>query len=224
MQIYISWSKTFSRLVAKELKSFMVNLFGDLIEVFLSSDIVPGNPWFSDNQQQLRSADLGLIIVSHRGLDSPWLWYETGALQNRQPISPRIILLNVRTSDIQNSPFYHLQCIEHHDHDYSNYNNIFSLITRHLAGTESKSLSLVEPDDILKDVHRKITLLCNAEQAFIEIQQTGEREVSRRINRLISDACRALDESELPRSTIDQWFEEEKIPSAAYVNKLLRQQ
>lgn len=224
MQTYISWSKTLSRLVAEELKSFMVSAFGDSVKIFLSSDIVPGNPWFYENQQQLRSAELGLIIVSRRGLDSPWLWYETGALLNKSSISHKIILLNVRTSDILHSPFYHLQCIEHHDHDDSNYNNIFDLVARHLADTDLKSSCLVESGDIFKKMHRKITMLCDAEQAFIEIKETEEKVVSKQIDLLISNACRALDESGLARRKIDQWFEEEELPYAAYANKLSRQQ
>ena len=224
MQIYISWSKTLSRLVAEELKSLTTTVFGDLIKIFLSSDIVPGNPWFSENQKQLRSADLGLIIVSSRGLNSPWLWYETGALLNKPAIPHKILLLNVRTSDILYSPFYHLQCIEHHNHDDSNYNDLFDLVNRHLASIDSKPSCLAEPGDTFRNMHRRITLLCNAEQAFVAIQQAGEREISKQTDRLISDACRALDESGLARRKIDQWFEEEEIPYAAYASKLSRQQ
>ena|SRR6185436_7422424 len=212
MQIYISWSKTLSKLVAEEMESLLVGFFEDRVKPFSSLTIDSGADWFYKNQNHLHSADLGLILVSRRGLDSPWLLYEGGALLNRLPEDYcQIILLDVKATDLKDFPFYHLQCTDF----LSRRVDIFQWIASKLTGAGSNFLFPSQRDDVLNAACTRISRLCRAEHAFISILETGEREASRK-KALIKNACAALVESGLTDERVIEWLKKEEIPEAAY--------
>lgn len=217
MQIYISWSKTLSKLVAEELNTLLTYLFGDSVEVFLSPLIDSGTDWFHENQRRLRSAGFGLILVSRRSLDAPWLCYESGALLNRTSGQSQIILLDVKTTDLKDSLFQHLQCIEFLSPGYE---RIFQRIAEDLAGTGSNISLPRQWGDFLNITRKRVSLLCEAEKNFLSIRDCRELEMSRKSDAFVYHACVALVESRLANKKIRKWLEEERIPLAAYAKHL----
>jgi hypothetical protein len=61
-------------------------------DVFVSSDtddLHPGDEWVKKIRENLRAAQVLLLLASERGLSRPWVWYETGAAWSREiPIIP----------------------------------------------------------------------------------------------------------------------------------------
>jgi hypothetical protein len=56
-------------------------------DVFVSSDtedLRPGDEWVKRIRENLRAANMLVLLPSERGLNRPWVWYETGSAWSRE--------------------------------------------------------------------------------------------------------------------------------------------
>jgi hypothetical protein len=91
-EIFISWSKTRSRLLADALRQLMTSVIHDPDwtpppplgpgsgVVSMSADLPKGGSWFSHLAGLLENARAGIICVTPENYASPWLLFEAGAL------------------------------------------------------------------------------------------------------------------------------------------------
>ncbi|QND24493.1 hypothetical protein HB774_34445 (plasmid) [Rhizobium leguminosarum bv. viciae] len=85
-EIFISWSKTRSRLLADALRLLMTSVIHDPgwtpppPLVSMSADLPKGGNWFSHLAGLLENARAGIICITPENYASPWLLFEAGAL------------------------------------------------------------------------------------------------------------------------------------------------
>jgi hypothetical protein len=77
--IFLSWAGEESRVIARALRSWLPCLSGDL-HPWMSSDIPPGRPWREELSSRLEATNTGILCVTTANRDSPWLYFEAGAL------------------------------------------------------------------------------------------------------------------------------------------------
>jgi len=79
--IFISHAST-DKSVANILKQEIEIVFGDEIEVFVSSlpgSIEPGSDWLKAIQKKLDSATIVVVLITPISINRPWIWFEIGA-------------------------------------------------------------------------------------------------------------------------------------------------
>src|SRR4051794_34127702 len=83
MKVFISWSKGLSREVAEALHWWLPQVLQS-VEPFLSSaDIQPGQRWSSTIAGELEESNFGILCVTRRNRNEPWLNFEAGALAKK---------------------------------------------------------------------------------------------------------------------------------------------
>lgn len=79
--IFISHAST-DKPVANILKQEMEVVFGDAVEVFVSSlpgSIEPGSDWLRAIQRKLDDATIVVVLITPISIHRPWIWFEIGA-------------------------------------------------------------------------------------------------------------------------------------------------
>lgn len=111
MKLFLSYSGSSSKTVAKALKDWIPLMF-DEVEPFVAEDHVQkGALWFDSLQAALESSHCGIICLTPDNLSSPWLLFEAGALCSRLgPGKVWPILFGVEVSAVK-SPLAHFQCV-----------------------------------------------------------------------------------------------------------------
>lgn len=110
MKIFISWSGDKSKEVAKVLKQWIPCVIQSVEPYFSSDDIDKGARWSSDISKELQDASFGILCVTQDNINSSWLNFEAGALSksiDQSKVCP--FLVDLRPSDIQNSPILQFQ-------------------------------------------------------------------------------------------------------------------
>ena len=80
MKVFMSWSGSLSRRAAEILRDWLPNVL-QAIEPWMSTDdIEKGTRWSLDVATELSKAKVGILCVTSDNLDSPWLYFEAGAL------------------------------------------------------------------------------------------------------------------------------------------------
>lgn len=79
-KIFLSWSKAKSEKLANELNFFFQNLFGDKIDMFISSGMDKGALVDSELHDSLIGSKICLVCITNESLKSPWLMYEAGVV------------------------------------------------------------------------------------------------------------------------------------------------
>jgi|GEM_PF-970440 len=80
MKVFISWSGKRSRLVAELLHNWIQCVI-QAVEPWVSShDIDRGAVWFSQISNELGASTQGVICLTHKNKDMPWILFEAGAL------------------------------------------------------------------------------------------------------------------------------------------------
>ena len=80
MEIFISWSKDKSRLLALETKKFILNTLGNKIEVFFSPDMYKGTSVDNEIHTNLLKSDKCIVCITSDNFKNPWLMYEAGVV------------------------------------------------------------------------------------------------------------------------------------------------
>lgn len=110
MKVFISWSGAKSQEVAKILKQWIPCVIQSVEPYFSSADIDKGARWSTDIAKELQDASFGILCVTKDNLSSSWLNFEAGALSksmDQSKVCP--FLVDIRPSDIQNSPILQFQ-------------------------------------------------------------------------------------------------------------------
>lgn len=79
--IFISHAST-DKTVANILKQEIEAVFGDGVEVFVSSipgSIEPGSDWLDEIQKKLNDATIFIVLITPISINRPWIWFEIGA-------------------------------------------------------------------------------------------------------------------------------------------------
>jgi hypothetical protein len=82
-------------------------------DVFVSSDtedLRPGDEWVKRIRENLRDANVLLLLASERGLNRPWVWYETGSAWSREIRMVPCCLGRVRKNGLS-APFSSYQAL-----------------------------------------------------------------------------------------------------------------
>ncbi len=81
MKIFISWSGEKSKKIACLIRNFLVGIFRDEVEIFLSTrDIEHGEQWFNKIINELSAANYGIFIITDENKTAPWILFEAGVL------------------------------------------------------------------------------------------------------------------------------------------------
>ena len=81
MKIFIAWSKDASGAIGNALRDFLLQIHPSGFTPFTSkANIAYGEDWNDILEEELRRSHYGVLCVTEENLNSPWLWYEAGAL------------------------------------------------------------------------------------------------------------------------------------------------
>ena len=80
LEIFVSWSQTASRKAAEFLKQWLPKVLPGAKPWMSKIDITKGKPWFSSISEQLPRSQVCIICVTPENVESPWLYYEAGAI------------------------------------------------------------------------------------------------------------------------------------------------
>ena len=113
MQIFISWSGTKSKGAAEAFRDWLPDVFQSVEPWLSSEDISPGKRWNSELQKKLESSSFGIICVTQKNLNAPWILYEAGCLSKTFEdtyVCP--VLIDLEAKDIKDSPLSQFQAID----------------------------------------------------------------------------------------------------------------
>ncbi len=81
--VFISWSGAHEKQIALNLKAFLEVVLP--VKVFVSSRDLHSNApgWRASIMEALQTADYGIVCLTERNKDAPWVMYESGALDMR---------------------------------------------------------------------------------------------------------------------------------------------
>jgi hypothetical protein len=99
MKVYISWSGSRSRAVAKVLREFIPTMLQAAHVYTSADDIEPGARWSAEVEQAFHGVDVGVLCITPENLQSPWMLFEAGALSRTTPhIVP--LLLDISPNEL----------------------------------------------------------------------------------------------------------------------------
>jgi TIR domain len=79
-RIFVSWSGERSRSAALGLKSLLLDVLGESLDVFISAHMDPGVVWVHELGKELEGSDFGILCLTQDNVQSPWLLFEAGAI------------------------------------------------------------------------------------------------------------------------------------------------
>jgi len=98
MKIYFLWSGEISKRIAEKFKAIFHAFFNEKIEAYFSErDIKPTENWRNNMMENLKKCDGGLVFLTKKGSDSPWLMFELGGLG---VLDKKIYLLKINTNEV----------------------------------------------------------------------------------------------------------------------------
>lgn len=144
-KIFLSWSGDRSREIAMELRSWIPKVLQS-VELYCSvADIEKGSKWLVDINENLNSADVGLIVLTPENITSNWINFEAGALSNKLPHSKVCTLLfGVKYTDV-GWPLAMFQHTEFHEEEF----------LRLFGSINSLNPEISLPENLLGEVHKK---------------------------------------------------------------------
>jgi hypothetical protein len=109
-KVFISWSKKYSGEIAKIIKTYLEDIFGNKVDFFISKEIDTGQIWHEEISKALQEADMGIFILTSENINAPWILFEAGGIFNIK--KPLCMLLFGRDKqskfDQIESPFKHI--------------------------------------------------------------------------------------------------------------------
>lgn len=80
MKVFLSWSGTRSREIAKLLSDWLSCVIQALQPWVSDRDLDRGSLWFGEINDQLKDTTVGIICLTQENKDRPWILFEAGAL------------------------------------------------------------------------------------------------------------------------------------------------
>lgn len=114
MDILLSWSRPVSHDIALALKDWLPQVLPGCNPWVSSEDIAKGKLWWDELHGFLGSVKVALIIVTPENAQSPWLYYEAGAIAAKLSVGASVCpyLVGVPIKLIQGTPLSPFQCTE----------------------------------------------------------------------------------------------------------------
>jgi len=102
MDLFISYSGDKSREIAAALHDWIPNILPGVKPWLASEDISPGSRWRQTIDDKLKDNQVGLICLTSENLNSPWIYYEAGALCKGR-VDTRIwtLLIGIEAVDVK---------------------------------------------------------------------------------------------------------------------------
>lgn len=108
LKVFISWSGSTSRDVAKLLSEWLGNVLQGVKCWYSPDDIEKGSLWFNDIGDGLSSNNFGILCLTAENISAPWILFEAGALYKgltQSRVCP-ILIGGITTADVR-PPFSH---------------------------------------------------------------------------------------------------------------------
>jgi SAM-dependent methyltransferase len=110
MDVFVSWSGNTSHKVAISLKSFFEKVLPS-VRLWTSDDLPVGTRWTMELAQKLNDFAYGIVVMTSENLNSPWIYFECGALSKAMQTSLICpYLFDIDPSQIADTPlaqFHH---------------------------------------------------------------------------------------------------------------------
>ena len=101
MKIFVSQSGDLSRLFAKQLKQWIVEVIPTIENLWISSeDITAGERWIQHIDEALKDAHFGILCITKDNIQSPWIHFEAGALSREKHMKVCPVLLDCDLTDL----------------------------------------------------------------------------------------------------------------------------
>lgn len=128
MKVFLSWSGTRSREIAKLLSDWLSCVIQALQPWVSDRDLDRGSLWFGEINDQLKDTTVGIICLTQENKDRPWILFEAGALaKGLSTARVCTLLIDLEPKDIQDP-------LAQFNHTFPTRDSIFSLV-RTLNGT-----------------------------------------------------------------------------------------
>lgn len=94
MRVFVSWSGKRSHEAAQGLRSLLEETFPDVVDVFVSDHIDPGEAWARRLETELEQSEFGILCLTQENFEAPWLLFEAGAIAKKfgsERVAPYLI-------------------------------------------------------------------------------------------------------------------------------------
>jgi hypothetical protein len=109
MKVFISWSGNKSHKVAIVFRDWLPSVIQSIEPYVSSEDIDKGARWSTDIAKELENSTFGILCVTRKNMNAPWLSFEAGALSktmDKSLVSP--FLFDIKRSEV-NGPMLQFQ-------------------------------------------------------------------------------------------------------------------
>lgn len=120
MKVFISWSGKVSQRAAMVIKSWLPIIIQSVEPWMSSKDIDAGTRWNAEIAKELDAAKVGIIVVTHKNLNAPWLNFEAGAIAKAVDESRCIPFLFEMNKRDLTSPLNQFQAVSYEKGDEKN--------------------------------------------------------------------------------------------------------
>lgn len=80
MKVFVSWSGTRSRLIARELSAWLKDVFQGIETWMSEADIKAGARWADKLSEELQRSNFAVMCLTPENMGSPWMLFEAGAI------------------------------------------------------------------------------------------------------------------------------------------------
>lgn len=101
MKVFLSWSRTRSKMVAAALNEWLPQVI-QAVDPFFSSNVSKGAQWSAELEAALEGTRVGIVCLTRENLSQPWILYEAGALSQLPGSRVYTFVIDLRPSDLKN--------------------------------------------------------------------------------------------------------------------------
>jgi hypothetical protein len=111
MNIFIGWSGDISKLIAIELRNLTHKVLQKINKPFVSDiDIIKGAKWLNEITKKLQNTNFGIFCITPENINSNWIHYEAGVIDNlpkKTYVCP--LLFELEIDEIKRGPLFQFQ-------------------------------------------------------------------------------------------------------------------
>jgi hypothetical protein len=145
VKVFISWSGKLSKEVASKLYDWLPNVIQGLEPYLSCEDIEKGAKWFPEISNELGESNFGIICLTRKNMNEPWILFEAGAL-SKQVEKSRVtpLLVDVSSTDVTGP----LAQFQHTEASKQDMKKLLSAINTNSGETKLKESALNAAFDI----------------------------------------------------------------------------